>query len=235
MQDSQKHDNDMAQSLAQSQGHFVLTGQRGLAKDSLTRCLRDFAPSAQMLDVEDISAAAATPPTARLMLFDADEMPTMLPRDINRVRDRHIGIRIVAIGENNPQRARQLMLSSVDGFVPRSTRLSFFFEALRHVLKGGVYFPAACDERPVNHNPCRQILANRGEKVRDDLATLLTGRQRQVLALLGLGDSNKQIAKKLGIAEKTVKIHVGSICAQLGVENRTKAAVIGLTIPHLIN
>ena len=84
-------------------------------------------------------------------------------------------------------------------------------------------------------DPAPWILADSGKEARDDLVTLLTGRQRQVLALLGLGDSNKQIAKKLGIAEKTVKIHVGSICAQLGVDNRTKAAVIGLIMPNLIN
>jgi DNA-binding NarL/FixJ family response regulator len=53
----------------------------------------------------------------------------------------------------------------------------------------------------------------------------LTPREREVLALLGRGMANKVIARELGMAEKTVKAHVSSILAKLGVADRTQAAL----------
>jgi NarL family two-component system response regulator LiaR len=53
----------------------------------------------------------------------------------------------------------------------------------------------------------------------------LTAREHEVLALIARGFSNKRIARELGIAEKTVKTHVGHVLAKLGVADRTQAAV----------
>ena len=53
----------------------------------------------------------------------------------------------------------------------------------------------------------------------------LTKREREVLGLIGRGFSNKRIALELGIAEKTVKTHVGHVLFKLGVPDRTSAAV----------
>jgi two-component system, NarL family, response regulator LiaR len=61
----------------------------------------------------------------------------------------------------------------------------------------------------------------------------LTGREQEVLGLIARGFSNKRIARELGIAEKTVKTHVGHVLAKLGVSDRTQAALhavrMGLT------
>jgi len=57
---------------------------------------------------------------------------------------------------------------------------------------------------------------------------LLTEREGEVLKQLALGYANKEIALKLGIAEKTVKAHVGSILSKLGISSRTQAALLAV-------
>jgi NarL family two-component system response regulator LiaR len=56
----------------------------------------------------------------------------------------------------------------------------------------------------------------------------LTRRERQVWELIALGRSNKRIALELGVAEKTVKTHVGHLLAKLGVADRTQAALLAV-------
>jgi len=53
----------------------------------------------------------------------------------------------------------------------------------------------------------------------------LTGRERQVLAELAKGRSNREIARALHVSEKTVKAHVSSVLGKLGVQDRTQAAL----------
>jgi len=64
-------------------------------------------------------------------------------------------------------------------------------------------------------------------RVEEPLDTL-TPREREVLVLLGRGFPNKQIARELGLAEKTVKTHDGHVLAKLGVADRTQAAVVAV-------
>jgi DNA-binding NarL/FixJ family response regulator len=54
----------------------------------------------------------------------------------------------------------------------------------------------------------------------------LTARQKAVLELLSRGDTNKVIARRLGMREGTVKVHVRQIMRKFGVTNRTELAVV---------
>lgn len=56
----------------------------------------------------------------------------------------------------------------------------------------------------------------------------LTPREGEVLALLGLGLTNREISRRLVISEKTVKHHVGSILRKLAVADRTQAAIVAV-------
>ena len=60
----------------------------------------------------------------------------------------------------------------------------------------------------------------------------LTTREREVLAELAQGRSNREIARALHVSEKTVKAHVSSVLAKLGVQDRTQAALLAVRHEH---
>ena len=81
---------------------------------------------------------------------------------------------------------------------------------------------AADGESPLHPKAASAVLRARSE--RRPLPEL-SEREREVLELVATGLSNQKIAARLGISEKTVKAHLTSVFRQLGVEDRTQAAV----------
>jgi DNA-binding NarL/FixJ family response regulator len=81
---------------------------------------------------------------------------------------------------------------------------------------------AARGEAPLAPRAARALLAARQRPSGDDH---LTPREEEVLALVGQGMPNKQIAVNLGISEKTVKAHLTSVFQRIGVYSRTEAAL----------
>ncbi|MDX6378407.1 MAG: hypothetical protein QOE98_2710 [Gaiellaceae bacterium] len=81
---------------------------------------------------------------------------------------------------------------------------------------------AAAGDAPLDPRAARAVLTRRSYPTP---ATSLTPRERQVLALVGAGLSNKVIAIRLGISEATVKAHLTRIYQQIGVTDRTQAAL----------
>jgi DNA-binding NarL/FixJ family response regulator len=67
-----------------------------------------------------------------------------------------------------------------------------------------------------------------GPAARGDGLDTLTRREREVLAQITAGRSNREIGRVLGVSEKTVKAHVSAVLAKLGVQDRTQAAVLAV-------
>lgn len=65
----------------------------------------------------------------------------------------------------------------------------------------------------------------------DEVVGDLTDRERETLALLADGRSNKEIARELGISDATVKVHIKHLLRKLGVKSRLEAAVWALQSP----
>jgi DNA-binding NarL/FixJ family response regulator len=81
---------------------------------------------------------------------------------------------------------------------------------------------AARGESPLDPKAARALLASRREP---EPAAQLSERERQVLAMVAEGLQNKQISRRLGISEKTVKAHLTSVFRAIGVTDRTQAAL----------
>jgi DNA-binding NarL/FixJ family response regulator len=88
-------------------------------------------------------------------------------------------------------------------------------------LRGGI-LAASRGESPLSPKAARAVLAARDERQE---APALSDREREVLACVAQGLSNKLIARRLEISEKTVKAHLTSIFQQIRVTDRTQAAL----------
>ncbi len=67
--------------------------------------------------------------------------------------------------------------------------------------------------------------SHREQKINQDWEERLTVREKEIARLLARGGSNKEIARKLEITERTVKAHVSSILEKLGVRDRLQVAL----------
>jgi DNA-binding NarL/FixJ family response regulator len=118
---------------------------------------------------------------------------------------------------DDTESARVILRSGARGFLPTSLGLKVLMGALERMRAGGTYVPLLLTE-PVSPGTA--------ERARDAPWRELTRRQRDVLALISEGKSNKLIADALTMTESTVKAHVKQIIRRLHVANRTQAALI---------
>jgi len=86
----------------------------------------------------------------------------------------------------------------------------------------GAIRAAARGEAPLAPKAAAALLAERGTRTPE---VELTPREREVLSLVVAGLANKQIARRLGISEKTVKGHLTNLFQRIGVADRTQAAL----------
>jgi DNA-binding NarL/FixJ family response regulator len=113
---------------------------------------------------------------------------------------------------------REQILQALDagaiGYLLKDAEPEAIHEALRAAARG---------EAPLDPKAAAELLASRAERPTGDVE--LTARERDVLQLVIAGDANKQIARKLGISEKTVKGHLTNLFQRIGVQDRTQAAL----------
>jgi NarL family two-component system response regulator LiaR len=102
------------------------------------------------------------------------------------------------------------------GYLLKNAEPKELARAIRAADAGEALLDPAVAARLVN-----ALAEQPGEEPRERL----TRREQEVLELIARGLSNKLIARELGIAEKTVKTHVGHLLAKLGVTDRTQAAL----------
>ncbi|GGL94002.1 DNA-binding response regulator [Streptomyces fumigatiscleroticus] len=113
------------------------------------------------------------------------------------------------------------IMAGASGYVLKQIQGSDLVSAVRTVAAGqSLLDPSAT---------ARLMARLRGDQVKEPEPEVLPGlteREREILALIGEGLTNRQIGQRLYLAEKTVKNHISRLLAKLGVERRIQAAVI---------
>jgi two-component system, NarL family, response regulator LiaR len=110
--------------------------------------------------------------------------------------------------------------AGASGYLLKETRPDELFEAVRAAARGEVRLDPRAQQRLM-----REL---RRPAAPADARASLTERESEVLQLLARGATNKSIAHALGVGEATVKSHVSSLLAKLGLKSRTQAALHAL-------
>ncbi|MBI4786328.1 MAG: response regulator transcription factor [Chloroflexi bacterium] len=134
------------------------------------------------------------------------------------IRARHPEVKVLALTSfvNDTQIAPVLQAGAA-GYLLKDLSAGELMQAIRAAYRGETPLAPAVAKKLVEG-----IAAPRAEP---DALAQLTEREREVLALLGRGLSNKEIAAQLSISEKTAKFHVSGILGKLRLADRTQAAL----------
>lgn len=108
------------------------------------------------------------------------------------------------------------------GFISKTTSRDSIGEAITQILNGQVYLPSDIIR---SSTAGASTAKNDSQNIDPKLLASLTRRQLLVLERMANGESNKQIAYELNIAETTVKTHVSAILSKLNVHNRMQAVL----------
>jgi DNA-binding NarL/FixJ family response regulator len=162
--------------------------------------------------VEALQAARAEAPDVVLMDLSMPVMDgvTATRRILQEVPNAQV---LVLTSFSDRERVVDALDAGAVGYVLKDSAPADLLDAVRAVARG---------ESPLDPRVARTVLATRQAR---SAAGELTDREREVLALVARGLANKQIARSLGISERTVKAHLTSVFQRIGVGDRTSAAL----------
>lgn len=194
---------------------IILADDHALFRDGFALLFKQLEASATVLESDNLAGAlnlAALHPDVDLLLLDL-HMPGMQgATSIRQIVQTHPQLPLVVLSaDENDGMVQQVIAAGALGFIPKSATAAVMQSAIRLVLSGGIYLPA------------HLVMATTGAN-RPHVPGKLTERQLDVLRLLSEGMANKDICRRLGLSEGTIKVHIAAIFRTLNVSNRTEAA-----------
>jgi DNA-binding NarL/FixJ family response regulator len=211
---------------------IVIADDHGLYRRGLRLALTAGIPNAEIFEAACFDAVVnllEEQASIDLAILDLN-MPGLFNQEVlGDVLSAYPGTRFAIVsGDDSRSEILTALSIGLHGYIVKSQKDEEVVLAVNEILSGRIYVPAllsrASAERqyptlPPAKNPIRR-------SVNGANLDRLTPRQQDVLKLMAEGYSNKEIARNLDIAEATTKIHAAAILRELGVRNRTEAAVL---------
>jgi DNA-binding NarL/FixJ family response regulator len=143
------------------------------------------------------------------------------------MRHRNLPVAVLVDDADTPSAVRALIDEGARGIIRRTTDSVLIVKLLELILLGGDHLPADVLGPFTPWPPPPRRSAKSAAQARAQRPTVnLSPRQEQILRHVHMGNTNKMIARALGISEGTVKVHLTSIFQQLGAPNRAAAVAI---------
>ncbi|NJN81308.1 MAG: response regulator transcription factor [Caldilineaceae bacterium] len=181
---------------------ILVIGEAGNGTECLERVRQGIRPDIVLMDVQmpGMSGVAATRTLASL-----------LPKS-----------RVVALSAMGDEETVESMLAAgARAFVQKSSAASNLVRVIRDVFEGRSRTAKGASATEAGHRAPRARAAA-------DLGACMTRREREVMNILMLGSTNKEIAERLVISERTVQTHLSNIFHKLGVSSRTEAVLVAM-------
>ncbi len=205
---------------------ILIADDHTLFREGLREVLRQFDDQAIVVEAGDFAeAVSAVTDGQDLVLLDLNMPGDTWEAGVQRIAAAlPDGCRLVILSASDDQRQiRRAVELGAAGFISKASSSRIMLSALHLVMEGGIYIPQSI-----------LAIAAQPAQASSPTSSMLTPRQREVMALLSQGKSNKEIARVLDLAEGTVKLHITAILRALGVNNRTRAVVEAARIAELV-
>ena len=183
--------------LLEAEPDITVVGEAGTAREALAR-LPAAQPDVAVLDVR---------------LPDGDGVT--LCRDLREAAPGLVCLMLTSFGDDEAM--LNAVVAGAAGYVLKDVRGNDLVHAIRTVAAGG----SLLDPHAVS------VLLERIRTPKaDDPLDVLSEQERRIFALVGEGLSNREIAARMSLAEKTVKNYVSNVLSKLGMQRRTQAALL---------
>lgn len=211
---------------------IVLIGQSSLLREGLRHILlgasgSSFQIAASAATVDDLAWAPMEPNQPPLLIIDAGGDPRALARQIATFKTRQPSGRVVVLADQHVAASVLAAFhAGANAYYQKAVASEVFVKALELVALGETILPP--ELLPHIHNidaVTAPTLEAGAQRLPLDFDPKLSSREEYILKYIGEGFPNKIIARKMGIAEGTVKVHVKAILRRIRVGNRTQAAV----------
>lgn len=217
----------------------ILIGKSVLIREGMVRILRvkNFRILASVSCLDELTSAARSQQLLFLIVHTSDDFDLAIEQ-IELVRDQYPTGRIAVVADHYRQAEPDLAFQAgAAGYFVSSMSCDAFVKSIELVMMGETVFPPAflSSSAPAIKSDHRSRTTPVAETERtiivtaeDAAAPQLSPRELVILRCLIEGNSNKGIARKIDIAEATVKVHVKAILRKIRVQNRTQAAIWGM-------